>query len=134
MYAEGPILLFDGCCNLCNRLVIFIIKRDPEARIRFASLQSDIGKSLLKENGFLGEHTDSIVLILDGNHFIRSLAVLNILKLLGGGWKFFYIFIIIPRFILDFLYDLVARNRYKVFGKSYTCMVPSEEIAGRFLS
>lgn len=134
MYAEGPILLFDGYCNLCNRLVTFIIKRDPGAKIRFASLQSDIGKSLLKENGFLGEQADSIFLILNGNYFIRSYAVLNLLKLLGGSWKFFYIFIIIPRFILDFLYDLVARNRYRVFGKNYTCMVPSAEIAGRFLS
>jgi predicted DCC family thiol-disulfide oxidoreductase YuxK len=134
MKNSGVVLLFDGFCNLCNRLVIFIIKRDHNAKIRFASLQSVTGKLVLKESGLSDDKVDSVVLIVNGTPFVRSFAILHLLKTIGRGWSMFYGFIIIPRFILDFFYNIIAKNRYRLFGKSETCLVPTEDIAGRFLN
>lgn len=134
MVISGPILLFDGVCNLCNSLVRFIIKRDPDAKIRFAPLQSHAGQSLLKISGLAASEIDSVVYITGDKHFIKSSAVLHLLKESGGRWRLFYGFIIIPEFIRDFFYTMIAKSRYKVFGKSETCMVPTPDIKERFLS
>lgn len=133
MITAGPILLFDGVCNLCNGLVRFIIKRDPNAKIKFAPLQSSVGKSLLKKFDLTTDNIDSVVYIAGDKHFLRSSAVLHILREIGGVWRVFYGFIIIPKFIRDFFYNLIAGSRYRIFGRTETCMVPAPGIEGRFL-
>ncbi len=127
------IILFDGLCNLCNGSVNFIIKRNKLGIFKFASLQSEIGQSLLKQLCIANETIDSIVYINDDRYFLRSAAVLNVLKDLGGKWKLLYIFIITPKFLRDLIYNAIAKSRYKVFGKRESCMVPSENIRNRFL-
>jgi predicted DCC family thiol-disulfide oxidoreductase YuxK len=127
------ILLFDGVCNLCNRLVGFIIKRDPAHKFKFASLQSGIGQQLLREKGLDADSLFSVVFIQGDNYFFKSTAALKVLKTIGGVWKFFYFLMIIPRPVRDFFYDIVARYRYRIFGKRTTCMVPTPEIMERFL-
>jgi predicted DCC family thiol-disulfide oxidoreductase YuxK len=134
MIAPSPILLFDGVCNLCNRLVIFIIRRDKKNRIRFAPLQSPVGKSFLEKHNITGEDINSIVYIEGDNYLLKSSAILHLLKILGGGWNLIYGLIIIPKFFRDFLYDIIARNRYWFFGKSDSCMISSPGFVDRFLS
>jgi predicted DCC family thiol-disulfide oxidoreductase YuxK len=110
MTEHGPILLFDGVCKLCNRLVIFIIKRDRNAKIRFAPLQSPSGIAILKKTGLSVYEINSIVFIEGESFFLMSSAVLHIFKTLGGGWRLFYGFIIIPKFIRDYFYNIIARH------------------------
>ncbi len=105
------ILLFDGICNLCNRTVQFVIKRDPKALFRFASLQSDYGQTLLKKLGLPTDNFDSFVLITGKKYYLRSTAGLQVLKLMGGGWKLFYALMIFPRPLRDFVYGLIARGK-----------------------
>jgi predicted DCC family thiol-disulfide oxidoreductase YuxK len=133
MTEQYPILLFDGVCNLCNRLVIFIIRRDNKARIKFSALQSPGGLSLLQERGLSAEGINSIVFIEGDRYFLKSSAVLHLLKALGGGWSIMYGLIIIPYFIRDFFYNLIAKYRYRIFGISDNCMIPGPEIEDRFL-
>jgi predicted DCC family thiol-disulfide oxidoreductase YuxK len=133
MIPQSPILLFDGVCNLCNSLVKFIIKKDPEGRIRFAPLQSSSGKMLLGKSGMSEDEINSVVYIADGKTYLRSSAILHLLKELGGGWRLFYGLIIIPPFIRDFFYDIIAKTRYRVFGRSDSCMIPTDELKNRFL-
>ena len=132
-YTKLRIILFDGVCNLCNHLVIFIIQRDPNARFRFAALQSTEGHQLLKETKLLPANANSIVYIRNGKYLFRSSAILHILLDLGGVWKLFYTFIILPPFIRNFVYMIIARSRYKIFGKRDFCMVPADDIKNRFL-
>lgn len=128
----SKIVLFDGECNFCDHSVQFIIKRDPNAHYKFASLQSDIGQRLV-ESYQVPSNMDSLLLI-DGDHcYHQSTAALHICKHLSGGWKFFYYLLIIPRPIRDKVYQWVAKNRYKWFGKKDQCMLPSPEIRKRFL-
>lgn len=133
MTEQGPILLFDGICNLCNKLVIFIIRRDKKAKIRFSPLQSPEAASLLKPGSFSVVNMKSIVFIEGTSHTLKSSAILHIFKVLGGGWSILYGLIIIPEFIRDYFYDLIAKNRYRIFGRSENCMIPSDEISDRFL-
>lgn len=132
MIPPGPVLLFDGVCKLCNRLVIFIIRRDKDAKIKFAPLQSPSGVSLLKKTGLSYHDIDSMVFIEGENFFLKSSAILHLFKVLGGGWRLFYGFIIIPEFIRDFFYNIVARHRYRIFGKRETCMIPAPDAEDRF--
>jgi len=127
------IILFDGVCNLCNGLVRFIIKRDKAGRFKFASLQSDIGLLWLKRFGMTNDKLESVVLIKDEKYYLKSTGVLKILRELDGIWKAFYIFIIIPRTLRDFVYNLIAKSRYRIFGKQDTCMIPTPELQDRFL-
>ena len=127
------ILLFDGVCNLCNSIVQFTIKRDPKGKFKFASLQSESGQSLLKQFGLSLNDFDSFVFITDDKYFTKSSAGLHVLKELEGIWKVFYVFIIFPRPLRDFVYNLIAKTRYKVFGKMDTCMIPTPDIIQRFL-
>jgi predicted DCC family thiol-disulfide oxidoreductase YuxK len=127
------ILLFDGVCNLCNGMVSFIIKRDTERKFRFASLQAETSQLLLERFGLSGNEFESFVLIKEDQYFLKSTAALKTLRELGGIWKLLYIFIYIPRPLRDFLYDMIAKSRYKVFGKRDTCMIPTPELEARFL-
>jgi predicted DCC family thiol-disulfide oxidoreductase YuxK len=126
------IILFDGVCNLCNSSVQFIINRDPHADFKFASLQSEIGQKLLRERGYKTE-MNSFVLIEDHKVYQKSTAALRVCMKLSGLWRFLTVFRVIPPVIRDFLYDLIAKNRYQWFGKKDSCMLPTPEIKQRFL-
>ena len=129
-----PIILFDGVCNLCNSAVNFVIDRDKNSRFKFASLQSDEGISLLKKYGLLDESgVQSIVLLEKGKAYQKSDAALRISKKMDSAWPLFFLFIIIPRFIRDAVYNVIARNRYKWFGKLDSCRIPTPDLSHRFL-
>lgn len=128
------LILFDGICNFCNSSVNFIIDRDAKQRFKFASLQSDIGQKVLKEHNLKTENFDSIILIKNGILYQKSNAALQIAKELDGYWFLFYwIFYGLPSFLRDFFYDLIAKNRYLLFGKEEACRMPNENIRNRFL-
>lgn len=126
------LILFDGECNFCDASVQFIIKRDPKALFKFTSLQSDIGIEMLKQFG-VSEKTDSIVLIEGNSHYTESTAALKIARKLTGFWKLCYVFIIVPKPLRDIVYQFIAKNRYKWFGKKQECMLPTAEQRNRFL-
>lgn len=133
MATGSPIILFDGVCNLCNNTVQFILKRDKKEQFRFGSLQGNAGQQLLQRFHLPTTDFGSFVLVEGDRFYTRSTAVLRMLKRLGGGWSLLYSFIIVPKFIRDGVYNLVARNRYKWFGKREECMVPKPELKARFL-
>ncbi|MGA2298102.1 MAG: thiol-disulfide oxidoreductase DCC family protein [FCB group bacterium] len=133
MERKYNIVLFDGFCNLCNGFVQFIIKRDREKKFIFASIQSTKGQSLLKQYCLQTDYLDTIVYIKGHTFTIKSSAVLNVLKNLDGVWKLFFVLIIIPKFFRDFVYKIISKKRYKLFGRSDNCMVPSPDIKNRFL-
>ena len=128
------IILFDGHCNLCNAWVKFVVKRDSTKKIKFAPLQSKIGKNILDENQIADNYNESLVLLKDGEYFIKSTAAIKIFSLLDSWEKHLKYLIFIPVPIRDFFYFLVAKYRYKLFGKLDTCMIPSAEISERFLN
>ena len=128
-----PIILFDGVCNLCNRSVQFIIKRDKKGLFRFASLQGKAGHDLLQQYDLPYDTLYSFVLIENGKAYTRSTATLRVLRKLGGGWKLLYGLIILPPFLRNAIYNWIARNRYKWYGKREECMVPTPELKSRFL-
>ena len=127
------IILFDGICNLCNGVVRFIIRHDKKAKFRFASLQSEKGKMLLKEYELEEDLMNSIVFIRAEKAYIQSDAALEIAKNLDYPWKILYGFVILPGFVRNGIYKLIARNRYSIFGKNENCMVADESVKGRFL-
>jgi predicted DCC family thiol-disulfide oxidoreductase YuxK len=131
--SPSPLVLFDGVCNLCNRSVQMILRHDRKARFRFASLQSPLGEKLRDELGIDREKVDSVVLVEGGRWYQESDAALRIANGLGGPWKAFGIFRLVPRPLRDAAYRLIARNRYRWFGKTETCWVPTPELRGRFL-
>jgi len=135
MNLEGQhIILFDGVCNLCSRTVVFIIKRDKEQQFKFAPLQSDAGKKISAQLNLPSVDFDSLVYLNENKLFLRSDAVLHILKDIGYPWKIFFAFVVLPKPLRDAVYDLIARNRYRFFGKRAACMIPTTETAQRFLS
>jgi predicted DCC family thiol-disulfide oxidoreductase YuxK len=133
MQKEQDIILFDGVCNLCNDAVLFIIKRDHNRRFKFAALESDVGNALLKQHQIDPSKVDSIILISKNVAYIKASAALHIAKGLSGLWPLLYAFIIIPDFISNGVYDFIAKNRYKWFGKKESCMIPTPDLKSRFL-
>ena len=132
MDAASPVILFDGVCNFCNRWVQFVMRRDG-GFFRFAPLQSESGAKLLSEHGLAPDYTASIVLIEDGKFFAASDAALRIAAHLRGAWPLFGALRVVPRPLRDWVYQFIAKNRYRWFGKRETCMLPSEEERGRFI-
>lgn len=130
---KGPIVLVDGVCHLCQGLTKFLIKHDRAGRLRFASLQSDAGQRLLAEGGMPLDSYSTFVLVEDGRYYTRSKAALRLARVLPFPWPLGYGLIVIPPFIRDAVYDIVARNRYRWFGKDEACMIPTKEIRKRFL-
>lgn len=130
---DNKIVLFDGVCNLCNSSVQFIIKRDKKKQFRFASLQGNFGQQFLKKNKLPADNFNSFILLENETVYTRSTAALRMLKHLGGGWRLMYGFIVLPKFIRDGIYNLIARNRYKWFGKRESCMIPTADVRERFL-
>jgi predicted DCC family thiol-disulfide oxidoreductase YuxK len=128
-----PIIFFDGVCNLCNGAVQFTIERDHKNIFRFASLQSEFAKTQLVPFNINVLELDSFIMLENGKIYQRSTAALRVAKKLNGLWPLLYGFIIIPRFIRDAVYNYVAKNRYKWFGKEESCWVPTPELKSKFL-
>lgn len=126
------IILFDGVCNLCNGSVRFIIKRDPLGYFKFSSLQSIAGKKLMEKHKVRND-INSFILLENDHVFTKSSAALRVSMRLKGLWKILVVLIIIPKPIRDVIYNLVAKNRYKWFGKSDQCIIPTPEVRERFL-
>jgi predicted DCC family thiol-disulfide oxidoreductase YuxK len=132
--AEGPIVLYDGVCGLCDRSVQLILRNDRRGRFRFAALQSQAGRALLQKFGLPPEALDSVVLVEDGRAWRKSRAALRIAKRMDAPWPLLWPLIIVPRPVADFVYGLIAKNRYRIFGKLDACMIPPPEVRARFLS
>jgi predicted DCC family thiol-disulfide oxidoreductase YuxK len=130
---NNPVILFDGVCNLCSSSVQFILKRDKEKKFLFASLQSNYGQDLLKQLDLPIDTFNSFILYEERKIYTRSTAALKIFSQLKG-WRWVKIFLIVPKFIRDGVYNLVAKNRYKWFGKKEECWVPTPELKARFLN
>ena len=134
MEKQEKIILFDGVCNLCNGAIQFVIKRDKKDVFRYAALQSEIGQRMIAERGIDTSKTDSIILVEEGvAYFVKSDAALEIAKHLSGGWSALRIFSFIPSSIRDVVYDFIARNRYRWFGRKDQCMILTPELQAKFL-
>lgn len=127
------IVVFDGVCNLCNRAVDFIMRHDHQRRFRFASSQSPVGQALVEAADLPAADTDTVLVIEDGTTFVRSDAVLHIARQLGRPWSLLWPLVHLPRPIRDLVYRLIARSRYRVFGRRDTCRIPSPDERNRFL-
>lgn len=130
---DSPVILFDGVCNFCNAGVNFIIKQDKKKVFRFAALQSDAGQKLLQQYNLPKEGFDSFVLIDKNKAYKKSTAGIRVYGKLSWYWKWSQLFWFTPRFIRDAVYDFIAKNRYKWFGKKESCMIPTSEVRSRFL-
>ncbi len=128
-----PVLYFDGVCNLCNWVVLFVIKRDKKKSFKFASLQSAYCQKVMEQLHLKSDFYETFILSRNNKFYFKSTAVLYVLKDLRGLWQLAYIFIIIPKFIRDFLYTIVSKTRYTVFGKQKKCFLPTSDISDRFL-
>lgn len=131
--ASQPVILFDGVCNFCNGAVNFTIKRDKHKAIRFAPLQSKVGRELANEYGVAENDMSSFLFIEEGKLSNKSTAALKVCRYLKGLWPLCYGLIIIPAFIRNAVYDFIAKNRYKWFGQKDECMVPTADVRARFL-
>jgi predicted DCC family thiol-disulfide oxidoreductase YuxK len=132
-YSHSDVILFDGVCSLCSNAVQFIIERDPDKRYKFASLQSGFGQQVLKNLNLDSAQLQSIIVLKGNNVYRRSDAALEIARNLSGAWPLFYVFKIIPRFLRDPLYNIVARYRYSWFGKMEACWLPTPQLKARFI-
>jgi predicted DCC family thiol-disulfide oxidoreductase YuxK len=130
----GPVVLYDGTCGLCDRLVQLILRHDRRGRIRFAALQSDIGRGLLARHGLPVDDLDTMVLVEGDRASVKSSGVLRTMRWMDAPWPVLHAFIVLPRPVRDFFYDRVARSRYRIFGRVDACMLPSPEVRARFLS
>jgi predicted DCC family thiol-disulfide oxidoreductase YuxK len=131
---HNPVILFDAVCNLCNGAVQYVIKHDKKKLFHFASLQSEAGQRLLQQHGLSPTDFNSFILIADGKVYSKSTAALMVAKQLSGIVQLLSGFIIVPKVIRDAVYNLVAKHRYKMFGKQETCMLPTPELQSRFLN
>ncbi len=130
---DQKIILFDGVCNLCNGAVTYIIKRDKKNVFKFAALQSEIGQQLISKFNIDTSKVDSIILIDGEKHYTKSSAALHIAKQLSGAYPLLFGFMVVPKFIRNSIYDYIAKNRYKWFGKKESCMIPTAELKSKFL-
>lgn len=131
---DKKIILFDGVCNLCSNAVQYVIEHDKKDVFRFVALQSDLGVEILAHIGIDPKHIDSIVLYEPGRaYYYKSTAAIEIAKNFGGFFHLGTIFKIIPSGLRDMVYDYVARNRYKWYGKKDSCMIPTPELKAKFL-
>jgi predicted DCC family thiol-disulfide oxidoreductase YuxK len=127
------IVLFDGVCNFCNASVNFIIRHDKKDHFRFCPLQSEKGKYLLQQFNEDTTQFNSLVLIENDKIYKRSAGALKIARRLDGGYSLLYAFMLVPPFIRDGVYNFIAKNRYKWFGKKESCMVPTPEMKEKFI-
>lgn len=130
---NSPVLLFDGVCNLCNGAVQWVLLRDRRGIFRFAALQSETGQVMLQRLGFSAEAFNTVVLVDGDRVYTRSDAALEVVRRVGGLWPVLYVFKIVPRPIRDAVYNWVASNRYRWFGRQEQCMLPRAEWKSRFV-
>lgn len=130
---DHALILYDGVCHLCQGSVRFIIRRDPKKRFRFGFIQSPAGQAQLRAFPSVSEGLDSVVLIEDGRIYTQSTAALRIARRLTGGWPLLYAFILMPSVLRDAVYNVIARRRYRWFGQSSECALPSPEHNDRFI-
>jgi predicted DCC family thiol-disulfide oxidoreductase YuxK len=128
------VILFDGYCNLCNSQVNSILRFDSKKFFYFSNLDSSFSKKVIKENKVESLEGKTIILYHNNKIIIKSNAAIKIAYLLGGFFKIFIIFKILPNFIRDGIYDIISRNRYRWFGKSDSCYIPKKEILDRFIN
>lgn len=133
MQQNGPILLFDGVCNLCCSSVQFVLSHNKKGNIRFASLQSDFAKNQLDLFDLPDDYLKSLVLLENDEVFVKSEAALRLARHLDGIWRINSVFLTVPRFIRDGVYDFIAKHRYNWFGKKDVCWIPKPEWNSRFL-
>lgn len=131
--SSGPVVLFDGVCNLCNGAVTWIIARDPKAVFRFASLQSAAGQAALAAHGAPMALPDSIVLLDEDGVHVESVAALRIARRLGPPWSWLTLARVLPRSLGDAVYRVISKHRYRWFGRRDVCMLPDASVASRFL-
>ncbi len=129
---QSPIIFFDGVCNYCNALVNFIIRQDRKKIFCFAAMQKGFGQQFLKDHQLPTDRFETFYLLLNEKVYSRSTAALKILARLPWYWKWAQFFWIFPRFIRDFFYNIIARNRYRWFGKKDACMIPKPGLKERF--
>lgn len=127
------LVLFDGVCNFCTASVQFIIRHDRDGIFRFASIQSDIGQEICRSHGLDPADAQTFLLISGGRLLTRSDAAIEVASRLGGAWKYLVLFKFAPRVARDSVYSTIARNRYRWFGRSDVCMIPSPDVKQRFL-
>jgi len=130
------LILFDGVCNLCNSSVLYVIKRDKKDKFLFAPLQSEIGKEIISNFNIDTQKTDSILLYNPEKNTItyKSSAALHIAERLGFPLNVMALFIIVPPFIRNWVYDYIAKHRYRWFGKKEACMIPTPELQSKFMA
>jgi len=133
MDIEHPVILFDGVCNYCNSMVKFIIRQDKKKKFKFAALQSDAGQNLINQFGLPLNNFDSFILIHEKKIYNSSTAALKLYNQLPWYWKWTQLFWVFPRFFRDGVYSIIAKNRYKWFGKKDQCMIPTPDVKERFL-
>lgn len=136
--ADPPVLLYDGVCGLCNRILHFVLARDHRRQFRYASLQSDFGRAVLTRHGRDPDDLDTVALVLDPGGpderiLIKSQAIVHVVSRLGSVWRLAGALRVFPAGLVDLGYDLVAKNRYRFFGKHATCPMPSPEVRDRFI-
>jgi len=129
----AAVILFDGVCNLCNGAVTFVIDRDPDAYFAFAPLQSAAARALLGPDAEPAGALETVVLIENGHRYTHSAAALRIARKLSGTWPLLYAFVVVPKPVRDSVYRWIAGNRYRWFGKTDACRLPTPELARRFL-
>lgn len=127
------LILFDGVCNLCDGFVQFVIRHDKKGRFRFGALQSPEAEAIFKALGYDYSIPKTVILIEEGKVYQRSEAALRVARHLQFPWPVFYGFMLVPGIVRDWVYDFVARNRYRWFGKKDSCMIPTPELKARFL-
>lgn len=128
------IILFDGVCNLCNFSVQFVLKHEKENTLFFSSLQSNFGQQFLKENQFDAQDLKTIIFVNEGKVYKKSKAIFQIAKFLKFPFNILQYLHFIPTIISDFFYNIISKNRYKLFGKSETCHIPSKDLSNRFIN
>lgn len=130
---DHPVLIFDGVCNLCEWLVVFVVKRDRRGYFRFVPAQSDIGRQIQQRYEADAIRDSTMILLKNGQVFSKSDAAIEIAKNLDGLWKFLVVLGVIPKSFRDWVYGWIANNRYKWFGRKNHCLMPTEDLRGRFL-
>jgi predicted DCC family thiol-disulfide oxidoreductase YuxK len=133
-FEDKRLVLFDGVCNVCNALILFIVDRDPQEQFVFAPLSSELGQSVLRKYGFSTVDPDTVVLVENGQAYSRSTAILRILGRLKAPWMVFWLGFVVPRFLRDAAYRYFASHRYRWFGKTDQCRIPTPELRRRFLA
>ncbi|MFD2583820.1 thiol-disulfide oxidoreductase DCC family protein [Pedobacter vanadiisoli] len=129
---QKPVIFFDGVCNLCNSSVQFVIAHDKKDQFRFTPLQGDYAKEMLPEFNADQQKLNTILLLVNGKLYTKSSAALRIARKLNGLIPLLYVFLIVPKFIRDWFYDMIAKNRYKWWGKQESCWLPTPELKSKF--